>query len=231
MARLDEVVGLQNNHTQLLSRLEAGTNNVAISLENLDSGVKAIEATVAQGYQAMQQKVENASHKISNLSCNLSEDQYGQLVSKIDSLTMITQNFQDQHKKKAVSLSDRDIQTLAADYEALNASVSAVAGIQDAIDRHISYANDIEQNLYNEEAESLLNGLEDIFQLLTTQSTTMQVSRDVDSGSNLRDFNLLRRKVASSSRTTVNGKVICKMTFHVSCANIHHQLLIDKGSR
>ena len=205
MSSLTTISDAQNHHTQLLSTLDdqaksqlnkVGTVNAHI--KDLVTSTNDFHATAHLNSRNLLRKIGDTSQKATDLS-NMSKDQHGELVSKLNVLTHMVHAL---HLDRPAA-SQRD-QGVLEDIPQRAAPIDVNVG--ESIARISSHLEAIDLSLYNEKAESLLQDLDGIIQLLAESTTKIHRSKNALDFRNQKDFGLLRRRLATSSLAVVNGK-------------------------
>ena len=213
LSKLNDLADAQKEHTVMLVKLGDrvnrhldGTETFVRRDQDLGRGVKNLQITTQKGFKGLLEKIEDSSQKASDLS-NMSKDQHGELVSKLDMVAQMVHRLQ--LKEEATASLDL-VHASSGSSVVVGGDLPMHADIDNAIRRLHAYLDGVEHSLYNEEAESLVKDLDSIIQLLVEKSTEYKPSSDVGPYLNRQDLENIRRKITSSSQAIVNGKGQCE---------------------
>ena len=138
----------------------------------------------------------------------MSSQQAEAFLAKFEQLQL---GLQEQLQTRHAVLLDHGTQTLAEDLNQCNEPVKAMKAIENTISHLSCYADTVEKTLHNEEADSVLQDLDKILELLLEsqeeRSLAKRKQRLVDSEDqpSPREMRLLRKRVSASESAVINS--------------------------
>ena len=203
--KLRKILEIQDTHNQALARIAdqatlQSSSLTAFMAEADDSHIRVkdiqtVQAATQHGLDTLLQKFEQSSQ-------TMSQNQQNQVMRRLDTVMQMIESLE----LKGGAKTGRIEKAISDEIETSYFDVSTDTKIHTAVTKLYSYVEAVEDNLYNEEAESLLTALDEIIQFLVDHSTDIQSTSIVMSNSDQQALPGIRKKLTSSDRVVISGR-------------------------